>query len=263
MTDISDEFIDVFFPDAEQFTFGDLGASTFAQRVCYEDIVPIIPRNQWEQIAEENAASGANGAKLVTRIYDQGQEGSCVANACSQAHEIVQAKQFGEDKVVHLSAISLYKRIGRSPNSGAMVDDGLDEIASRGVLPLDTPENRARFGDKVMSNTGFHKSYPDGWQDTAKLFRGTEWSIIRTFEGMGTALLNQHPVVVGRQGHSICYVELVFKSGRMLAPYPNSWSTGWGQSYGDMPGGFGFDSESQIKMSANWAFALRSVVVTA
>lgn len=256
------DFEDVDFTKDPRFVFGDLGVGAFASpRECFEDRVAVIPRNQWEAEIEKIQAAGGGAERLVTRIYDQGREGSCVANACSQAHEILQALQFGKDRVVHLSAISLYKRIGRSPGSGAMVSDGLDEASAKGILPLDTPENRARFGDAVMPNTGFYTAYPSGWEAVAKKFRYDEWDVIRTFDGMGTALLQQRPVVVGRQGHSICYVGLMVRNGRLVAPYPNSWSLDWGAPLGDMTGGFGFDSESQIKMSASWAFTPRTAVI--
>lgn len=261
MPDIDDRFIDVDFRTDPRYVFGDTGRKTFgrvfAQRL--KDAIPLVPRSQWEAEFEKTQAAGGGAERLVTRIYDQGSEGSCVANASSQAHEIVQAKEFGKDKVVHLSAISLYKRIGRSPQSGSSCDDALDEGTTRGILPLDTPENRARFGDAVMPNTGFYKPYPANWEPTAKFFRYVERLIIEDMDEMGTALANQLPVVVGRQGHSICYVGQIWKNGRRLAPYPNSWSMAWGAPMGDMPGGFGFDSENQIAMSADWAFALRTI----
>src|SRR5688572_22666193 len=143
---IPSHLIDVDFPSDEKFTFGDQGFAAFGPpRAPYGDSVQVIPESQWKDLAKAIADAGGGCSQLVSRIYNQGNEGSCVANACSQAHEIVQAKTVGKDSVVHLSAISLYKRIGRSPNSGAMVSDGLDEMAERGILPLDTPENRAKF----------------------------------------------------------------------------------------------------------------------
>lgn len=256
--DIDDRFVDVDFEADPKYVFGDRGAACFGtEALFFEDVVPVIPRDRWQAEAEKFDAEHNGIENLVTRIYNQQSEGSCVANACSQALEIIQAKEDGRENVVHLSAISLYKRIGRSPGSGAMVSDGLEEITDRGVLPLDTPENRAKFGNIVMPNVGFYTKYPDGWEAVAAQFKGVERFIIRSFEGLVTAGLNGHPCVVGRQGHSICYTRATFKNGRLLMPYPNSWGD-WGQAFGQMTTGFGFDSESQIKQSAGWAFALRS-----
>lgn len=250
-------FIDVDFPSDARYVYGDNGQPALSPvaRARYGDTVPVIPQGEWKQHIDAMAAAGGGASQLVTRIYDQRQEGSCVANACSQAHEIIQAVQLGKENVVHLSAISLYKRIGRSPNSGAMVSDGLEEMAERGVLPLDTPDNRAKFGDHVMPNTGFRTAYPTGWEATAAKFKATEWYVVDTVDELVTALIHQHPVVVGRSGHSICYCEPIYDDGDLYAKYANSWGADWNDS------GFGYDSMRLIRSSANWAFALRSVTV--
>lgn len=259
---IDDRFVDYDFTRDPNYVAGDLGVRAFGATCrSYNDVVPTIAESEWPALIERMDAEGGGAERLVTRIYNQRNEGSCVANACAQAHEVVQALQFGKDKVVPLSAISLYKRIGRSPGSGAMVSDGLEEMASRGVLPLDTPENRQRFGDKVMPPTGFYTNYPTGWEATAKNFRVTEWFIIRSVGQLITALLHQHPVVVGRAGHSICYLRPTRSGGSLKVVYANSWSANWGFGAGDFTGGFGADSMNLISSSARWAFAVRSVVV--
>jgi hypothetical protein len=250
---IDKDLIDVDFADHREFVFGDLGKRAFEPRFqSYADVVPTIPESQWPAEAEKIKAAGGGCSALVTRIYDQKSEGSCVANACSQAHEICQAIQNGKENVVPLSAISLYKRIGRSAQSGAMVSDGLDEMAEKGVLPLDTPENRAKFGDCVMPNTGFRTAYPSGWEAVAAKFTAHEWFIVDTLAELITALIHQEPVVVGRSGHSICYCDPVYDNGKLLVKYANSWGN-WGEN------GYGYDSLSMIRSSASWAFALRSV----
>lgn len=254
MSDIDDKFLDLDFTIDPNYVFGDLGAAVFASAgPSYEDLYGTLSDAEIRAEIEKIDAEGGGADRLVTRIFNQGREGSCVANACSQAVQIVQARQSGKANVVQLSAISLYKRIGRSPSSGAMVSDGLDELTKRGILPLDTPENRTRFGDAVMPPTGFYTKFPNNWEATAKLFAGCESYVIRSVEGIMTALCNQHPVVVGRQGHSICYTRPMIKNGRRVVKYANSWGE-WGDN------GFGYDSESQIRASAGWAFALRTVV---
>lgn len=251
---IIDKFLDVDFTRDPNYvrgydSFGDV--SLFGN---YEDSTELIPESEWADRCEE-IARDANGADaLVSRIYDQKQEGSCVANATCQSHEIIQCLQFGRERVTHLSAISIYKAIGRSPSSGAMVSDGMKQLRDVGALPLDEPANRARFGGAVMPNTGFRQDYPAGWQAVAKQFRIDECDIINTLAGMMTALLRRQPVVVGRQGHSICYCTPIRKSGSYVAKYVNSWASNWGAN------GFGFDSLSQMRMSAGWAFTPRSIV---
>lgn len=256
-----DRWLDIDFTAQERYVFGAFGPRAFDLNYrSYESTVPVLSDSEIDAAIEAMDAAGGGAERLVTRIYNQKSEGSCVANACSQAHEVVQALQFGKDRVVHLSAMSLYKRIGRSPGSGAMVSDGLDEMTGTGILPLDTPENRALFGDSVMPNTGWREEFPDNWKDTAKKFAGAEFHVVESVAGLLTALCNQHPVVVGREGHSICYLRPMRKGNKRVVMYANSWGD-WGSAGGDFDAGFGFDSESQIRKSASWAFALRSVVI--
>lgn len=247
--------VDVDFSQEPQFVFGDLGMRALdrGKFAAFADEAAVIPESQWRELADAAQQAGGGCSQLVTRIYSQKSEGSCVANACSQANEIVQAVQFGKDRVVHLSAISLYKRIGRSASSGANVGDGLEEMSELGVLPLDDEANKARF-PHTMPNTGFKTPYPSGWEETAKQFRSVEWLVVNEIEELISALLRQWPVVVGRSGHSIVYADPVFKDGQLLVKYVNSWSADWSEE------GFGYDSRKMIKSSSNWAFALRSVV---
>lgn len=261
---IDDRYIDVDFERDPRYVFGDLGVGLCgATYGVFEEQFAVMSDAEIDAAIEAIDGTPGSGLEyLVSRVYDQRSEGSCVANACGQAHEICQAMQFGKDRVIPLSAMSLYKRIGRSPGSGAMVSDGLAEGQSRGFLPLDTPENRARFGAHVMPNTGWSTPFPSGWETTGKQIVFLEADIIRSMQGLKTFLAQQlGGVVVGRQGHSICYTRLARKSGRRVAPYPNSWSLNWGSPFGELSGGFGFDSESQIAMSAQWAFGVRAVSV--
>lgn len=218
----------------------------------FEDAIPLIPREQWASCIKAIDENGGSLDLLVTRIYNQGSEGSCVSNATCQAMEIAQAIRRGKKAVVHLSAISLYKRCGSGPGSGSMVSTNLKEILGVGVLPLDNEENKARFAH-TMPNTGFYSKYPDGWKETAIRFRGNEVFDVRSYDGFITALLRGYPVVYGRSGHSICAVRPVYRNGTLYVKYANSWGN-WGDD------GYGYDSERMIRAGASWAFALRTVV---
>ncbi len=251
--EIDDRWLDIDFSKQPEFTFGCGGPGNLDLFGNYEDAVPTLSDSEIMAAVEKETAEGGGADRLVSRIYDQGREGSCVANACCQSHEIIQALQYGKENVVHLSAISLYKRIGRSPGSGAMVSDGLKELSTRGALPLDNAENREKYGDKVMPNTGFYTAYPADWENTASRLTLLETYVVRTVAGLKTALVLGHPVVVGREGHSIVLSRLMLRNGRLVAKYPNSWHERWGDN------GFGYDSEAQIRKSASWAFAVRAV----
>lgn len=252
---IVDQFTDVDFTRCPEYvkgydSFGD--TSLFGS---YEDSTTMLSDAEIDAAIAEMDRENNGADALVTRIYNQKNEGSCVANATCQSHEIIQALQFGRDRVTHLSAISIYKKIGRSPGSGAMVSDGMKQLRDVGAVPLDDAENRSRFGSVVMPNTGFYSSYPANWEAVAKQFRVDEYDIITTLQGMLTALCRRQPVVVGRQGHSICYCRpMGSKSKGYKAKYTNSWGN-WGDN------GFGYDTLSQMRMSSGWAFTPRSIIV--
>lgn len=262
---VDPRFLDVDFRADPRYVAGDTAPSAarafatgtnqlFGNQLGYEDKFGTIPESEWKSHIAAVDAAGGGLDLMVNWIYNQRNEGSCVGNASCQALEISQSIQFGKDKSAKLSAISLYKRIGSSPGSGAMVSDALDELTKRGALPLDTPENRAKYGNAVMPATGFYTQWPDNWEATAKGFRIHESLVIRSVEGLVSAILCNRPVVVGRAGHSICYTRFGYKDGGLVAKYANSWGE-WGDN------GFGYDSMGMIRSSAGWAFAICSSTV--
>lgn len=256
--EIDDRYVDVDFSREERFVRGDLGIVPMGSPRFYEDSVPLVPRDQWDALDEETEENDTGLEWLISRIYDQGQEGSCASNATCQGGEVIQAIRNGLENVVPLSPISLYKRVGKwGAGGGSTLPDNLEEFTTRGALPLDTPENREKFGDKVMPHTGFRTPLPSNWEPTSKLHRALEWSVIRSYEGLFSALYNRHPVIVGRQGHAILYLRRYRRQNRTGAIYVNSWDDDWGFAAGNHSGGFGFDTESQVRASAQWAFALR------
>lgn len=256
--DVDDRYVDVDFSKEEPYVFGAMAPDLFGF-ANYEDSEALMSDSEIMEEIERIEAEDSGAEHLVTRIFDQKQEGSCVANACAQAHQIVQAKELGKENVVQLSAISLYKRIGRSPQSGAVVSDGLKEMERFGILPLDTAENQAKF-ECVMPNTGFGVPFPQGWKTTAKLFTSLEWMRVQSVQGYYTALCKRHPVIVGREGHSVCHVTPIKHKGRRASEYANSWRESWGFADAGFSGGFGVDTERQVEKSVrNGCFALRSV----
>jgi hypothetical protein len=253
---IDSKFVDVRFDQDPRYVMGNLGDRDDGH-LCraFSDAALVIPEDRWPDLAAEMDANNSGLDALVTRIYDQKQEGSCVANASAQAMEIIQAVQFGKDRVIPLSAISLYKRIGRSASSGAFVGDGITELCENGILPLDTPENREKF-KHVMPNTGFREPFPEGWETTGELFLAVEFLKINHVAELISALYQRFPVVVGREGHSICYVRPKYEDGDLMAKYANSWGD-WGDN------GYGYDTLKQIKKCVGpsvGTYALRAIV---
>lgn len=252
------KFIDVDFTKCEQYSRGYDPKPRQDYGVCrgaFADSFELVPESQWREAADAQKKAGGGISRLVTRIYNQSNEGSCVGNAGCQGLEVLQARTVGKQNVVPISAMSLYKQIGSSPGSGAMVEDGVDRLYDTGVLPLDTPANKARF-KHTMSHTNFRQPWPNGWKETAALFKGVEGYICRSVNEMISALLRGMPVWVGRAGHSILYLEVVFEP-ELFVDYVNSWGQ-WGFGKGDFEFGFGRDSRRYYADSADWCYALEA-----
>lgn len=253
--EIDDQFVDVDFTKDPSYVFGDLGGTFETPCGNYESAEPLLTWSEIDGAIDALDSEQESSLEyLVRRVYNQRNEGSCVGNAGTQGIEVVGVKEFGKELMPELSAISLYKQIGRSPSSGAMVSDAMESLRETGVLPLDTPANRAKYGEHVLPPTGFHTKWPTGWKETAAKFRGAEFLALRGLPEMFSASCKGYPIIVGRQGHSILYLRPL-PNRRFL--YVNSWGN-WGQAAGHMPSGFGVDSASQVKQSASWAFAIRA-----
>lgn len=263
---IDSRYVDVEFPAEQEYVYGcEMPAPSLAEELCaslpvYEDSLPLIPSSQWRELAEHIEAEKSGLEWFISRIFNQRQEGSCTMNSVGQVHETLQRRQFGA--VVPVSPISAYQLIARSAQSGATIPDSLKVASEVGFVPLDTPENRQRFGEVVMPHTGFNSRRPEGDSAIAKSLRLLEWFVVRTLDGLVSAVLNGHPVCVGRQGHAIPYYRLIYPEGKIHALYPNSWNR-WGFAAGDFDHGFGADSERLMRESSRWAFAARTTVVPA
>lgn len=222
----------------------------------FGDSFNVLSASDRREAAEEMAKAGGGLTRLVTRIYDQSNEGSCVGNMGGQALEVLQAKTLGKSFVVPISAMSMYKQIGSSPNSGASVEDCIDRADDTGFLPLDTEANKARF-PATMSHTGFRQSWPSDWKSTAKRFRGIEGIWCNSVEEMETALILGMPVGVGRAGHSILYLEPRYDGNSLQICYVNSWGD-WGFGAGGFAAGFGLDSSRLFREAADYCYAFQA-----
>jgi len=145
-----------------------------------------------------------------------------------------------------------------------MCSDAVEVMQKVGILPLDTPENRIKFGNAVMSHTGFNKRYPDNWQVTAKMLSLDKFYVTQSVQALFTAMVRRKPSVIGREGHSVLYCRPSFRMVRGKRQrgiiYPNSWGE-WGFAAGNFDYGFGWDSESQVAKSARYALILQSLTV--
>lgn len=248
-------FVDVDFTTQPQYVQGYTVEDVKRFQDCksslpkYADNFEVLSDSDLKDAAAELAKIGGN-ANLITRIFDQGNEGSCVGNAFTQGHQVCQARLAGKHRVIQMSAMSLYKQIGFSPNSGANIGDAMERLQDTGLLPLDTDENKRRF-KHVMSHRGFRQQWPDGWKETAKLFGDCELFVAESAQEALTATARGRCVGVGRAGHSILYIDPIWDDGWAF-DYANSWTEDWGFAKAGFKGGFGRDTRRLFNEACDW-----------
>ncbi len=218
----------------------------------YGDNFDTIPEGDWKELANNLQKAGGN-CQRVARVMNQSNEGSCVGNMAAAACEYLQSRAVGRDKVISISAMSMYKQIGSSPNSGANVGDSMKRAIDTGFLPLDTDENKRRF-KHTMSHTGFRQSWPSGWKDTAELFANCEAFVCESYAEAFSAGLKGMCIGVGRAGHSILYLDPIWDDSAWFWDYVNSWGQ-WGFGKGQFEYGFGRDSSRYWKSALDWCVA--------
>jgi len=189
-------------------------------------------------------------------VYDQGQLGSCTANAIGAAHAFAQSRQFKRNFMPSRLFIYFNERVIErtvDTDSGAMIRDGMKSVAKVGVCPETLwPYDIAKFRDKPSA-----KCYTEAEKNQAIVYRraiqnlhqlqgalasGTPvvfgFSVYETFEGSDVARTGTVPMP-GRGekllgGHAVLAVGYDDKSQQFIVR--NSWGPGWGQSgYFTMP----------------------------
>jgi C1A family cysteine protease len=189
-------------------------------------------------------------------VYDQGQLGSCTANAIGAAVEFDRMKQKLSDFVP--SRLFIYynerKIEGTVPtDSGAMIRDGIKSVASDGVCPEpEWPYVIARFATRPPA-----KCYRDAKLDRAVSYQ----SIVPNLNQMKGCLASGYPFLFGFTVYESFETEAVRRTGHVPMPgwaeravgghavmavgydeaeqwflVRNSWGTNWGiKGYFTMP----------------------------
>lgn len=224
----------------------------------YEEAMPLHPRSEWMDLLKDNVSL----ERLIQWIHDQNPEGTCASNATAAVFETASQITVGPLGTMMMSPISIYRWIASGPNTGSNIGDNLVQLQKTGMLPVDTPENRAKLTkmglnpNHVLKHTGYYQKFPEGWEDTAAFFQGVEAYEITSFDGIISALLDDFPVVYGRSGHAIIGVTPVYQNGVWMVKYGNSWGK-WGDVGENKLQMFGYDTErflaSQIPSYRAWA----------
>jgi C1A family cysteine protease len=189
-------------------------------------------------------------------VYDQGNLGSCTANAIGGAIEFDRMKQSLSDFVPSRLFIYYNERViegSVATDSGAMIRDGIKTVASDGVCPEpEWPYVISKFATRPPA-----RCYTDAKLDRAVSYQ----SLIQDLNQMKGCLASGYPFIFGFTVYESFETESVAKTGH--APMPgwneravgghavmavgyeegrqwflcrNSWGEGWGmKGYFTMP----------------------------
>ena len=192
-------------------------------------------------------------------VYDQGQLGSCTANAIGAAFEYDQVKEGLKDFMpsrlfIYYNERAMEGTIGT--DSGAMIRDGMKSVAKVGVCTEDTwAYDISKFTEKPPA-----KAYTEAKKHQALLYK----RLIPTLHQMQGCLAAGYPFVFGFSVYESFMSSEVAKTGEVPLPprgeqligghavvavgyddaiqrfiVRNSWSKGWGKNgYCTMPYGY-------------------------
>ena len=190
-------------------------------------------------------------------VYDQGELGSCTANAIAGALEFDEL-QAGAQSSWTPSRLFIYynERLLEgtvSSDAGAQLRDGIKVIAREGVCPeTEWPYDAARFAEKPPEAV-----YRDAFRDRVSAY----FRISQTLLQMKSCLADGFPFVFGFSVFESMESDRVKQSGHVPLPQPNdsllgghavvcvgyddrghhftfrnSWGSGWGENgYGYLP----------------------------
>ncbi len=190
-------------------------------------------------------------------VYDQGQLGSCTANAIAAAFQFDEIKQ-KEPNVSNPSRLFIYygERVIEGTvkeDSGAQIRDGIKVVASKGVCPeSEWPYDIQKFSQKPPQSC---------FTDAKKYTAVTYQRLIQDQNTMKGCLAEGFPFVFGITVYQSMMTDDVAKTGIVPMPsnqeksvgghailavgyddktrlfkFRNSWGTGWGdKGYGYIP----------------------------
>lgn len=202
----------------------------------FEDDFPnlMVPRKKRKDMALERWPMQL---ETIRKIYSQGRTSACVGFGSAQALEVTRTRKYGRKTWVALSGMSVYKEIGRTLMSGAMISDGMRQVEKIGALPLTAPGNEDL--ELTWGITDWKKRFPRGWEKHAEPYRVAKYVRAVGLDAIQSAMLHGLCGIVGRQRHCIPYVGLKWDTrAGLVVPFANSWSENWGDD-----GGIGYDSE--------------------
>jgi C1A family cysteine protease len=190
------------------------------------------------------------------RVYDQGELGSCTANAIAAAMEFERKKQKLTDFIPSRLFIYYNERAMEgtvNSDSGAQIRDGIRSVSKQGSCPeTEWPYDISKFQTKPAANC-----YKDALQDKAVIYK----RMVQSLSQLKGCLASGYPFVCGFSVYESFESQQVAKTGIVPMPQPseqllgghavlavgyddsqqrfmvrNSWGPAWGmEGYFTMP----------------------------
>jgi C1A family cysteine protease len=187
-------------------------------------------------------------------VYDQGELGSCTANAIGGAIEFDQIKQKLREFMPSRLFIYYNERVVEhtvNEDSGAMIRDGIKSVAKQGVCPETTwPYDPSPFPpNPLLTRKPTSACYREALKHTAVQYQ----RVSRSLSQMKGCLASGYPFVLGFTVYGSFESDVVARTGEMPMPGPresvvgghavlaigyddgkqrfrvrNSWGTNWG-----------------------------------
>jgi len=226
-----------------------------------------VEPSDWKDVARQNDENGTWPEDYRVRHGSQGNSHECTCWSLMQNLEIAISRQRqGTHHAVWLSPLSCYAEANPRQWGGSYMQKTLGICIERGMLPAHNgPDGvgsqKLKFTHTLNQTSGLSdpsegggpwvplSRFPDGWKDTARHFRPLEVINPRSYEQIVSLLLNGIAVSVGRSGHAIPYVQVVWRNGQLHAKYADSYRV------------HRFDSVRMVKSAVGGAYGIVTTTI--
>jgi hypothetical protein len=228
----------------------------------------------WADKARDNDTYKTWPVNYIDRFTNQGPSShECTCHALRACAEAARNKALGiiytdgpkkdhrydESKKgsVWLSPLSVYCEANPRQFGGAGCTQVLNIACKRGFLPDKLQPSSYGFRHDLHGTTGDGNSnqssgrwvrvsdFPNGWEETAKLFKPLEVVVCENFEQVVSLVLHGYAIEVGRSGHAIPYAR--FNIASQVMEYVDSYNV------------VRYDSKRTVQGCSRGAFAIISM----
>ena len=238
--------------------FAGLGAREFPDHL-------FVDPSDWKDVARENDEYKTWPEDYRNRFTNQAPTHECTCHALAQNVEIAWNRQrAGKGSPVWFSPLSVYSEANTRQWGGSTMQRTVGILIDRGILPEHrgpggTTDQKDKFEHTLHCTSGNDSAaggpwvslnrFPSGWQKTAKHFRALEVINPRSYEQVISLLLHGIAVSVGRSGHAIPYVQVVWREGTLHAKYADSYNA------------HRYDSVRMIKSGVGGAYGISTTTI--